>query len=248
MELVIVGTGKMARAIIAGVVKNHEVIVVGRNIEALKEIAKKYKVDTEHLHNYNMNNKNVIFCVKPYALAKVSKNLFGKASSMISVLAGVGIEDIKSNLSAKSYIRIMPNLAATYKKSMTIVTGDESFKDEALEICKSIGSTLWVGSEKELDIATPVAGSGPAFLALVAEALSDGSVKEGLKREDADVIVRGLFEGFVPLIKNQHPALLKDGVMSPGGTTAAGYSALEDGAVRSSFMKAVHLAYERTKK
>lgn len=248
MELVVIGTGKMARAIIAGAVKNHEVIVLGRNEQAREEIEKKYKVQTASLHNFNMNNKIIIFCVKPYALVEVSKQLFGKAFSVISVLAGTSIEDIKKNLSSSSYIRIMPNLAATYKKSMTIVTGDEIFKDEALEICKSIGSTLWVGSEKELDIATPVAGSGPAFLALVAEALSDGSVKEGLKREDADTIVRGLFEGFVPLIKNQHPALLKDGVMSPGGTTAAGYGALEDGAVRSSFMKAVHLAYERTKK
>ncbi|HIO90221.1 MAG TPA: pyrroline-5-carboxylate reductase [Campylobacterales bacterium] len=248
MELVVVGTGKMARAIIAGAVKNHEVIVIGRNTESLKEIEKKYKVSTKTLHNYNMNGKNIIFCVKPYALVEASKNLYGKAASVISVLAGTSIKDIKINLKATSYIRIMPNLAATYKKSMTIVTGDESFKEQSLEICSSIGSTLWVGSEKELDIATPVAGSGPAFLALVAEALSDASVKEGLKREDADTIVRGLFEGFAPLIKNQHPALLKDGVMSPGGTTAAGYGALEDGAVRASFMRAVHLAYERTKK
>jgi len=131
---------------------------------------------------------------------------------------------------------------------MTTVTGDENYKDMAMQICQALGEVLWVNSEKELDIATAVAGSGPAFLALVAEALSDGAVKEGLKREDANFLVRGLFEGFVPLLKDNHPALLKDAVMSPGGTTAAGYSALEEGKVRDSFIKAITKAYERTLK
>ena len=80
----------------------------------------------------------------------------------------------------------------------------------------------------------------------MAEALSDGAVKEGLKREDANLLVKGLFEGFAPLIKNEHPALIKDGVMSPGGTTAAGYSALEEYGVRNGFIKAITKAYERT--
>ncbi len=83
-------------------------------------------------------------------------------------------------------------------------------------------------AEKELDIATALSGSGPAYLALVAEALCDGAVREGLKREDAMTLMRGLFKGFGELIQTIHPALLKDNVMSPGGTTAAGYGALEN--------------------
>jgi pyrroline-5-carboxylate reductase len=82
-------------------------------------------------------------------------------------------------------------------------------------------------------------------LALIAESLADGAVKQGLKRDDAMAIMRGLFGGFGELIQEVHPALLKDGVMSPGGTTAAGYAALEDGNVRSACINAVEAAYKR---
>ena len=102
-----------------------------------------------------------------------------------------------------------------------------------------------IASEKEIDIATGLAGSGPAYLSLIAEALADGAVKQGLKRDDAMAIMRGLFGGFGVLIQDIHPALLKDGVMSRGGTTAAGYGALEDGNVRSSCMSAIEQAYKK---
>jgi pyrroline-5-carboxylate reductase len=77
--------------------------------------------------------------------------------------------------------------------------------------------------------------------------LTDGAVKQGLKREDAMATMKGLFSGFGKLIQEVHPALLKDSVMSPGGTTAAGYAALEDGSVRSACIDAVQQAYERAK-
>jgi pyrroline-5-carboxylate reductase len=139
----------------------------------------------------------------------------------------------------------MPNLAASVQKSMTTLTGDLAFQKEAEEILGSIGATRWLGSEKEIDIATALAGSGPAYLALMAEALTDGAVKQGLKRDDAMAIMRGLFGGFGELIQDVHPALLKDGVMSPGGTTAAGYGALEDGNVRASCISAIEKAYKK---
>jgi pyrroline-5-carboxylate reductase len=147
----------------------------------------------------------------------------------------------------KSVVRSMPNLAASIGESMTTLTGDKEAKKSAISILNSIGKTLWVESEKEIDIATALAGSGPAYLALIAEALADGAVKQGLKREDAMYVMRGLFEGFGTLIQNVHPSLLKDGVMSPGGTTAAGYSALEDGNVRAACMDAIEAAYKKAK-
>ncbi len=142
----------------------------------------------------------------------------------------------------------MPNLAASVGASMTTLTGDHRFKKEAESLLGAVGDTLWLESEKEIDIATALAGSGPAYLALVAEALADGAVKQGLKREDAMTTMKGLFSGFGELIQEMHPALLKDAVMSPGGTTAAGYGALEDGNVRASCMNAVEQAYKRAKK
>jgi pyrroline-5-carboxylate reductase len=139
----------------------------------------------------------------------------------------------------------MPNLAASVGSSMTTLTGDVNYKKEAETLFSAIGSTRWLGSEKEIDIATALAGSGPAYLALITEALADGAVKQGLKRDDALAITKGLFEGFGKLIQNEHPALLKDGVMSPGGTTAAGYAALEEGNVRNACINAIEKAYKR---
>ncbi len=248
MKLTFIGAGNMAKAIIEGTYKTHEVEVVARDEKALKEVSSKYGIKTVPLDDsFQIDGKNIIFCVKPYALKDVSKKLHGCANSLISVLAGTKLESLKEAIESKNYVRVMPNLAASVGKSMTTLCGDESFKNEAIEICDSFGSSLWLGSEKEIDIATAVAGSGPAFLALIAEALSDGAVKEGLKREDANILVRGLFEGFSPLLNQNHPALLKDAVMSPGGTTAAGYAALEEGKVRDGFIKAITKAYEITK-
>jgi len=185
--------------------------------------------------------------VKPYSLPDLAPKLQGEADSVYSVLAGTSIESLKSQIKSKKYIRTMPNLGASYLKSMTTVTGDEVLKESALSLFNKIGSSLWLNSEKELDIATGVAGSGPAYLALIAEALADGAVGQGLKREDSQILVQGLFEGFAALLANENPALIKDGVMSPGGTTAAGYAALERCSVRYGMMEAVSDAYAKAK-
>jgi pyrroline-5-carboxylate reductase len=178
-----------------------------------------------------------VLCVKPHALGKVAAYFKGEAELVISILAATALDTLKNEIKAKSYIRAMPNIAAAYGKSMTTLTGDVSSKDKAADILGAIGKTLWVESEKELDIATVLAGSSPAFLALVAESLIDGAVKEGLKRADAFTLTKGLFEGFAKLLENySHPALIKDAVMSPGGTTAKGYAVLEEHKVRSAFI------------
>ena len=192
-----------------------------------------------------MNDKTLLLCVKPANIEEVAATLKGTARVIFSVLAGSTVEKLKSNFNTHAVVRTMPNLAASVGKSMTTLTGDTAYKEEAEVLLGSIGETLWLNSEKEIDIATALAGSGPAYLALIAEALVDGAVKQGLKREDAMATMRGLFDGFGALIKETHPSLLKDGVMSPGGTTAAGYGALEDGNVRASCMNAIEKAYKR---
>ncbi len=250
MKLTIVGTGKMAEAIIAGAIRHHDIEVAGRDAAKLEALVARYpkiKIAGILEKAFDIEGANIILCVKPYALEAVSSHFRGQANAILSVLAGTSLASLKQHIKAKSYIRTMPNLAASHQKSMTTLFGDVSFQKEAIAICESFGRALWLSSEKEIDIATAVAGSGPAFLALIAEALSDGAVKEGLKREDAYLLVRGLFEGFSPLLDEKHPAMIKDEVMSPGGTTAAGYSALEEAKVRDGMIKAISKAYEKAK-
>ncbi|QSZ42222.1 pyrroline-5-carboxylate reductase [Sulfurimonas aquatica] len=244
-----IGNGNMALSIAQGLKKNYKIEVVGRSLEKLKKFEEKLGVEIEKhiMDGFHMQDKTVLLCVKPANVQEVSKLLQGQARVIFSVLAGTSLEKLRTNFNTQAVVRTMPNLAASVNRSMTTLTGDINFQEEAKELLGAIGSTRWLSSEKEIDIATGLAGSGPAYLALIAEALTDGAVKQGLKRDDAMAIMRGLFGGFGELIQDIHPALLKDGVMSPGGTTAAGYGALEDGNVRSACMDAIEQAYKRAK-
>lgn len=245
-----IGNGNMALSIAKGLKNSYNIEVVGRNPEKLDTFENEIGVSvTKHtLDGFDISGKTLILCVKPANIVSVGQQLTGKATALYSVLAGTTLQTLSENIQADAIVRTMPNLAATVGKSMTTLTGDERNSEEAIELFSAIGPTLWLGSEKELDIATALAGSGPAYLALIAEALADGAVKQGLKRDDAMALMRGLFAGFGELIQDVHPALLKDGVMSPGGTTAAGYAALEEAGVRNGCIDAIGKAYERATK
>jgi len=244
-----IGNGNMALSIAKGLKDTYKIEVVGRSLDSIDKFEEKLgvKIQKALLDNYDMNDKTIILCVKPANVEDIATKLSGKAKIIYSVLAGTSVKKLRLNLNPHAVVRTMPNLAASVNKSMTTLTGDIEFKSQAEELLGAIGDTRWLSSEKEIDIATALAGSGPAYLALVAEALADGAVKQGLKRDDAMAIMRGLFGGFGELIQDIHPALLKDGVMSPGGTTAAGYSALEDGNVRSACIDAIEKAYKKAK-
>jgi len=242
-----IGNGNMAFSIAKGLKNKYKIEVVGRDLDKLAKFEDNLGVNIQKhlLHGFDATDKTILFCVKPANVEEVSKAIKGSARVIFSVLAGTSVEKLRTNLKPQAVVRTMPNLAASVGKSMTTLTGDIEFKSEAEELLGSIGTTKWLASEKEIDIATALAGSGPAYLALIAESLTDGAVKQGLKRDDAMAIMRGLFGGFGELIQDIHPALLKDGVMSPGGTTAAGYSALENGNVRNACMNAVEKAYKK---
>ena len=248
MTLTIIGPGSMAMAIAHGLKDNYNLEFVARDVTKLKAIKEEFSAEVYALENFDISNKNILLAVKPYALESVGKQLTGEAESLYSVLAGTTIEALKTNISAKNVVRIMPNVAAKFQASTSVMTGDVAKREEAEAIFSAIGDVFWVDSQKEVDIATAIAGSGPALLTLVAEAMMDGLVKEGMKRPDAIGVTNSLFKGFAPLIASNHPALIKDSVMSPGGTTAAAYGALEEGAVRSSFIKAVGEAFKVTQK
>ena len=244
-----IGNGNMGLSIAKGLKGKYNIEVVGRDMDKLNAFEEHLgtKVDKNLIDDFDMTDKTVLFCVKPANVEEVGKKLKGKARVVFSVLAGTTVDKLKKHLKTKSVVRTMPNLAASVGHSMTTLTGDHRFRKEAEALLGAVGNTLWLESEKEIDIATALAGSGPAYLALIAEALADGAVKQGLKREDAMATMKGLFAGFGELIQEVHPALLKDNVMSPGGTTAAGYTALEDGNVRAACIDAIEQAYKRAK-
>jgi len=247
MKLLLVGAGNLGSALLKGL-KGFNLTVVERDKNKIETLKEKFPETTfwPYDENIDISDFIVLLAVKPQSY----KNIIfrNKAKAIISVMAGVKLENLKDYFRAEFYIRAMPNIAALYGKSMTAFTGDEKFKIDAEKILSSVGKAVWVGSEKEIDIATAVAGSGPAFLALVADAISDGAVKAGMSKTTALEFTQGLFEGSAELLKHKHPATIKDEVTSPGGTTAEGLAKLEEMGTRSAFLEAILSAYNKANK
>jgi len=220
--------------------------VVGRDEKKLKEIEKKFNVKTALINDYDISGKIIILAIKPYALQEVSMRIKGEAEVLISILAGKAIFELQKYIKAKSYIRAMPNIAAKYQASTTAITGDEEAKEIATKILNSIGDVIWVNSDDEIDMATAIIGSGPAFLAIISEAISDGGVYTGLKRDVAIKLTEGLFKSFSSL--KEDFSEIKNLVMSPKGTTAEGIKTLEEEGIRGKIIKGIIKTYEKSKK
>ena len=244
MELLLIGAGNMGSAMLKGFSK-FNVTVVEKSGTRAKELKEQFD-GVEVLNEIpNLSGKIVVLAVKPQTLPLLEVS--GEAEAVVSILAGTPIAKLKEKIDAKYYIRAMPNIAALNLKSVTSVVGDVEFKEQALEILSTIGKAIWLNSEKELDIATGLGGSAPAWLAIVAEALADGAVNLGLPRDKSYEYLGALFEGVGSVLEYTHPATFKDIVTSPGGTTAAGLYTLEEKAVRSAFIKAMESCYSRAK-
>jgi len=223
MDIAIIGVGNLGRVILRALETEYNVqVYADKNV------------------SHHIDDKIVLVVVKPNAYQKIKFS--GTPKAIISLMAGVELKDLKEFFGAKFTMRAMPNLAASYQASATAFCGDIEFKEQTAQILKSFGSSFWLENENDMNIATALAGSGPAFVALVAESLSDGAVRMGLKRELANKITQKLLEGTAKILNDIPPADLKDKVMSPGGTTAKGYYMLEKNRVRAAFIKAIEQA------
>lgn len=236
MKVYILGNGAMGRAMAFGLKDSgFEVVIVGRTRASMADL-KKLGFEIElYGEKYDITGKNIILAFKPYALEVVSKILSGKAATCVSVLARTDLKTLKSSIRALKYAVCLPNLAAKFKASMTPFIGDES----ASEIINGFGQSVRFESEREFVAAGVISGCAPAFLAMVAESLANGAVQQGVKSDSAYKIVSGLFDSVSKLLNDAHPALLKDAVCSPAGTTIEGIAKLEECGIRSAFIKAV---------
>ncbi len=250
MKISIIGYGEMAKAILYGMKngkwKMEDVEIVGRDEEKMKILSNELGCKYSLIDGYDISGKVVILAVKPYALQEVSMRIKGEADILISILAGKSLVELEKYIKAKAYIRAMPNIAAKYGSSTTAVTGDEEAKEIAFQILSKIGEVVWLNNDDEIDMATAIIGSGPAFLAIIAEAIADGGVYIGLKREVSEKLTRGLFKSFSQI--NENFSMIKDKVMSPKGTTAEGVYELEKEGVRGKMLKGIISTYEKSKK
>ena len=246
MRVSIIGYGEMAKAIAKGLKGNIEFEVVGRDEEKLRKFANEFECEYYLLDGFDITDKIILLAIKPYALQEVSMRIKGKAEILISILAGKPLFELEKYIKSKYYLRAMPNIAAKYQASTTALTGDIKAREIGEKILGYIGDVIWVNNDDEIDMATAIIGSGPAFLSLIASAIEDAGVYTGLKREVSNKLTKGLFKSFASLKENFDT--IKNQVMSPKGTTAEGIYSLEEEGIRGKIMKGIIKTYEKSKK
>jgi pyrroline-5-carboxylate reductase len=170
---------------------------------------------------------------------------------IISILAGVTLNTLEKSLVNCPIIRVMPNTPATVGQGMTAIARGKTVTEAQLGVAKAIFEAVGevaIIPEKLMDGVTGLSGSGPAYVAIMIEALADGGVAAGLPRAIADQLALQTVLGTAKLIEESglHPAQIKDKVTSPGGTTIAGVSALEKAGFRSALIEAVKAAKARS--
>ncbi|MDB9528805.1 pyrroline-5-carboxylate reductase [Oscillatoria sp. CS-180] len=198
----------------------------------------------------------VLVAVKPQIFDKVTPVL-QKASSqqqslLLSIMAGIPLVTLETVTPNWPIIRAMPNTPATVGAGMTAIAPNQLATDDHLHQARSIfaavGDVVEV-PESLIDAVTGLSGSGPGYVAIVIEALADGGVAAGLPRATALQLAIQTVKGTAELLQKTdlHPAVLKDRVTSPGGTTIAGIAQLEAAGLRSALIEAVQTACDRAK-
>jgi pyrroline-5-carboxylate reductase len=256
-----VGSGVMAEAMIAGLLR-------GRLVEPGQVVAShpraERRADLESTHGIRVVASNVdaveqadvvILAVKPQTLARVGREIgphLRAGQLVLSVLAGPTTQALINVMGHDQVVRAMPNTPARIGNGMTVWYATPATTEEqrlqAKTLLGALGAELEVEDEKWVAMATAVSGTGPAYVFLVMEALIDAAVHLGFPRHVAHDIVIETLEGSTRFAKQSgdHPAVLRNMVTSPAGTSAAAIHELESGRLRTVLSEAVWAAYRRT--
>ena len=260
LALGVIGGGVMAEAIvsrsIAQKVYPADSIIVSEPQQPRREFwQQQYKVRVTNDNIAAMEAPTVLLAIKPQILDSVVTALdltaLPESPLIISILAGVTLKRLESAFTNCSVVRVMPNTPATVGEAMSAIAYNEDVTPQQAEIATNIfaavGEVITV-PEYLMDGVTGLSGSGPAYVALMVEALADGGVAVGLPRAIAQQLAIQTVLGTAKLLQEStlHPAELKDRVSSPGGTTIAGVAALEKGGFRAAAIEAVKASYNRS--
>jgi pyrroline-5-carboxylate reductase len=256
-----VGSGVMAEAMIAGLLR-------GNLVEPAQVVASHPRAERraalEETHGIRVVASNVeavegadvvILAVKPQMLARVGREIgphLRTGQLVVSVLAGPTTHALVTTLGHDQVVRAMPNTPARIGSGMTVwyatpATTEEQ-RGQAKALLSALGAELEVEDEKWVAMATAISGTGPAYVFLVMEALIDAAVHLGFPRHIAHDIVIETLEGSTRFAKQSgdHPAVLRNMVTSPAGTSAAAIHELESGRLRTVLSEAVWAAFRRT--
>lgn len=260
-KLTVVGGGQMGRALVGGMLAQG--VLTADRIRVIDPDPSCRAWWTEHhvgvvvaddLAKALADSDYVLLAVKPNIISAVAKQRgrFWNGKLVISIAAGVSLDQLCGWIGHKRVIRVMPNTPCLVGAGASAFCGaaDVTAEDSAWieSMLNSVGLAVQV-EEKQMDAVTGLSGSGPAYVCLIIEALADGGVLAGLPRAMAMKLATQTVLGTARMVAEtgQHPGVLKDAVASPGGTTIAAIAVLEQNGVRGALVKAVAAAAKRSR-
>ncbi len=256
-----VGSGVMAESMIAGLLRGqlvepHQIVASHPRRERREQLAETYGIRVSADNVEAVEGADVVLlAIKPQMLARVGREIgphLRPGQLVLSIIAGATTKALIGTLGYRQVVRSMPNTPAQIGKGMTVWYATPETtpaqRAQASTILRALGHEIEVDDEKFVAMATAVSGTGPTYVFLVMEALIDAAVHLGFPRHVAHDLVIETLEGSAAFARSSgmHPAVLRNMVTSPGGTSAAALHELESGRLRTVLSEAVWAAYRRT--
>ncbi len=259
VQLSFIGTGVMAEAIIAGLLRQKLVApaqIIGSHPRAARgeELKTRYGIDVIENNREAATGSIVILAVKPQRLGGILHELKGALQAdqlVLSIVAGAKIETIAGEILHSAVVRAMPNTPAQIGQGMTAWTATPEVSDEQQSqvraMLAALGREMYVENERMIDMATALSATGPTYIFMMMESLVDAGVHMGFSRHVAQDLVQQTMLGSVlfAMESGKHPAELRNMVTSPGGTSAEAIYQMEKGSLRTVLSKAVYAAFQR---
>lgn len=263
-NLAFIGCGVMAESIVAGLLRKKLVEPTQINAshpraERREELEIKYGIEVyesnvEAVRALAKDDSAIVLCVKPQRLSGVLNELRGAVAAsqlIVSIIAGATIQTISETLENERVVRTMPNTPAQIGQGMTAWTCSKAVSDDqrlqVKTLLTALGRELYVETENQIDMATSLSATGPTYIFMMMEAMTDAGVHMGFSREVSKELVQQTMLGstLFAIESHKHPAELRNMVTSPGGTSAAAIYEMEKGSLRTVLSKAIYAAYQR---
>ncbi|HLM34588.1 MAG TPA: pyrroline-5-carboxylate reductase [Gaiellaceae bacterium] len=258
MRIAILGAGKIGESLLAGLHSSGwtDVVVTTRREERAAELRDRYAVEATTANADAVRHADVIvIAVKPQDIDALLREVGQELSprhTVLSIAAAIPTAVIERQIAADvPVVRAMPNAPSTVHEGIAgICAGAHAGREHlerAAEVLRVVGGVVEV-AEPYMDAVTAVSGSGPAYFALLAEAMIEAGILLGLSREvSTELVVQTMF-GTAKLLRDEkmHPVELREAVTSPGGTTTRAIRELEQAGVRAAFLNAINAAMERS--
>ena len=259
-----IGAGNMAEALIKGVISGNiynaeNVLISDIRAERLKLLSEKYQVITcEDNSELVAKVQIIVLSVKPQNMADALESIkdsIGTEKLIISIAAGIKVADIDAVLGDIAIVRVMPNTPALIGQGASALFANEQAKtmlEKVVEIFSVCGKAVVVEDEDLIDAVTALSGSGPAYYFLLMEEMIKTGIRLGLPDDVAKDLVLQTAKGAGLLAveadgNGESPAVLRQKVTSPGGTTEAALNVFKEGKISELISAAINRAYERSK-